>query len=590
MTSAQTPSIGIMVLTIGLFLWSRWPKELIAASALLLATLIGVVPAAKAFTGFGTDAVVLLASVFLLSAAIARSGVIEVAVRPLLRRLHGEKAQLLILQSTAVLLSALVRDSSVIRMMLPIAAQASARTRVARGALMMPIAFASLAGGLLTLVGNPANVVVSQFRGQATGTTFRLFDFAPVGIGVAVAALAFLILASWLRPVNGRGLIGSDFTNDRRRYTAEARVPANSPFVAASVEALETAVENSVRVGTIVRERFRRIEPTAARLLQEGDHLLLVGEPDDLERLISVAQLSLQGATRTQDADADAGADMVMETVVTIGSPLVGETADTATLKAKNGLEVLAISRRGAAIARRLRYVRFQAGDVLILKGAQEQLREAARTLRVLPLSDRSIALGSKRRSFVPIAVVAGAVALVTAGALPAIIAFAAAAVAVLLLRGVGEVGGDWTIIVILAALTPVAEAVRASGGSALMASGLSGLLAPFPPFVAIVALMTIAIALASLSDGVVAVLILAPVAAALATRVGLNLDAALMAVAVGAGCTFLSPAATAGGALVRDAVGYRTRDFWRLGLPLTLIAIAVATPLIGLVWGFGAA
>ncbi len=588
MTTAQALSFGLMAATVGMFIWGRLPYDLVALTALVVGVVIGVVPADRAFSGFGDDVVVIVATALLVSAAIARSGAVETALRPLLRRLRTERTQVPALAGTVALLSMATKNVGALAMMMPIATQLSARTGSSRSALLMPMAFASLIGGLVTLVGTSSNIIVAKVRADLTGEPFGLFDFAPVGLGIAAVGLLFLSFGYRLLPAGREVSSGMDAAFSLQDYSAEARVPADSPFAGRTVAEVEAVGEGTVRVDLILRERFRRIAPVPDRVLVEGDVLKLSGEPDDLERLISGAGFALEGDDMVRLAD-----DMVVEGVVTADSPLVGMTPDTADLHGRYGFAVLAVSRRGAPVERRLRRLRLQVGDVLILKGKRERVADALGTLRVLPLSERSVVLGARKRSWLPIAILAAAMALIALGVVPVAVAFTGAAIAALLLRAMTMDEAyrtiEWSVIVLLAALIPLSEAIRTSGGTDLIAAALERVATLLPPTGALALVLVLAMAVTPFLNNAATVLVMAPVAASLATRLGLNADPFLMAVAVGAACDFLTPIGHQCNVLVMAPGGYRFGDYWRLGLPLSVIVIVVGTPLIAAVWGLGA-
>jgi di/tricarboxylate transporter len=592
LTEAQALALGLVAVTAGMLAWGRLPADLVALAALIAGIVVGVVPAGHAFAGFGSDVAVVMATVALVSDAIARSGALETLVRPLLRRTRGSRSQLPVLAGAAAALSTVVRSVGTLGVMIPFALQSAARRRSSPATLLLPMAYAAMVGGCVTLIGSPANIVVAAARGASGRAPFALFDFAPVGAGVAAAVLLFLWAArSLLSDRRPQGIV--EAAQHSRGVTAEARVPADSPFVGRPLGELEEAAgDGAVRTVLILRERFRRIAPTPDGTVQADDLLLLSGEPDDLERLVSTAGLVLEGAA---DEPESAGEDAVVrEGVVTTGSTLVGATVRDLALRTRHGITVLAVGRHGAPVGRRLRFLRFAVGDVLILKGLGERAAEAMETLRILPLSERPVALGARRRSWAPTMILAGATVLAVLGLVPVAVAYAGAAVLVLAL---GVVTADeayrtieWSAIVQIAALIPLADAVRTSGASALAAGEVAQLAGGVPPAVMIALVMALAIVAASVVNGALVALVMAPVAAALAALLRVNPDAFLMAVAVGATCGFLGPAGHRAATLVAAPGGYRPADYRRLGVPAALVAVAIGTPLIVLVWGLGPA
>lgn len=360
-------------------------------------------------------------------------------------------------------------------------------------------------------------------------------------------------------------------------------MPPGSPLVDRGVAELLAMEPGRVGVAVIIRERFRRFVPTPEGRLRAGDTLLLEGDPEDLERVIARAGLRLVAAHTEGEAS-------VAEGVVTAESPLAGETAERARLPERFGIGLLAVSRSGQRIARRLGGLRLRAGDVLLLRGAAPAISGALPALRVLPLTERSIALGRSRRSWVPMLVLLGAMLLVALHVVPVSIAFFGAAVLLLMLRSLShqEAYGavEWPVLILLGALIPVSEAVRSTGGTDLIAAWLEGATRQLPPLGALGLIMAIAMAVTPFLNNAATVLMMGPIAASLAQRLGLSPDAFLMAVAVGAACDFLTPIGHQCNTLVMGPGGYRFGDYARLGAPLTLIVLVVGVPMIAWVWG----
>lgn len=586
MTGDQAAAFGLMAVTVAMFIWGRLPYDLVALLALLAGVALGVVPANKAFSGFGDDVVIIVATALLISAAVARSGAVETVMRPVLRRLTSAQTQVPALTGAVTLLSMVTKNVGALAMFIPIAQQTARRTGTSPSSLLMPMSFGSLIGGLVTLVGTSPNIIVSKVREDLVGRPFSMFDYTPVGLGIAVAGFIFLSVGYRLLPHDRQGPSSMEAAFNLEHYTAEARVPANSRVVGQTVAAFEAGAER-VRVSTIIREGFRRFIPNAGTAILADDVLLLAGDPDDLERTVARATLVLVGDAADDDGETP---QSVVEAVVTAESWLIGKTS--AQGLANEGLLLLAISRAGRRIDRRIANVRLESGDVLIVKGSQEALGETLGRLRLLPLSERDVALGSRKRSWLPILILAAAMALVAMHVVPVAVAFAGAAAGVLLLRVMTMDEAyrtiEWSVIILLAALIPISEAIQSTGGTDLIAGGLQRVAGLLPPFATLGLMMVIAMAVTPFLNNAATVLVVAPIAGTLATRLHLNPDPFLMAVAVGAACGFLTPIGHQCNTLVMGPGGYRFGDYWRLGLPLSLIVVMVGVPLIALVWGLG--
>ncbi|CAO4135478.1 hypothetical protein OFEAOIEE_LOCUS3222 [Methylorubrum extorquens] len=582
MTIDQVLAFSLIGITVAAFIWNRLPYDVVALTALAAGIAIGLIPADKAFSGFSDDIVIIVGAALVLSAAIARSGAVETLMRPLVPHLTSTARQVPILVGGVLLLSMVTKNVGALAIFMPIALQLARRSGTPPSALLMPMAFASLIGGVVTLVGTSPNVIVSKVRADLTGHPFGMFDYAPVGLCVAASGFAFLCMGWRLLPRRDGSARSMEAAFTLERYTTEARLPEGHPAVGATIAALEAEGGDEVHVATILRERFRRYPADADFHLKAEDVLLLSGEPDALERFVARTGLILAGNAPTAEA-------AVMEGVITADSDLVGRTAAQLDLQRRSGIAILAVSRRGRRIEQRLSAVRFRAGDVVVLRGRAAALAPTLGALKVLPLAAREIALGRNDRSWLPAAILLAAMVLVAFHVVPVAVAFFGAVVAVLLLRSMtpheAYQAVEWPVLVLLGALIPISETVSTTGGADLIAGKLTSLVQDLSPVAALGTILVLAMAVTPFLNNAATVLVLGPIAAKLATKLGLNLDPFLMAVALGAACDFLTPIGHQCNTLVMGPGGYRFGDYARLGLPLSLIVIVVGVPLIAFVW-----
>ncbi len=589
MTLDQAFAFAIVAVMMALFVWGRIRYDLVALLALLASVIAGIVPADEAFDGFGSDIVIIVASALIVSAAVARSGVVEIVLRKVGPFLGSTQSQVLGLVASVTLLSAFVKNVGALAMLIPVAFQLARRSGTSPSSLLMPMAFGSLLGGLMTLIGTSPNIIVSQMREQITGEPFRMFDFTPVGLGLALAGVVFLAFGYRLLPPPRKAAASMDAAFRIGGYTAEARVPPDSPSVGKTVAELEALGEGEASVATIIRERFRRYTPSDDWTLAADDVLLLQGEPGALETVIEQGKLRLAADEQATDEPEPGKDRAVVEAVVTGDSLLVGRTVAEVRLAERYQVNLLAVSRSGERIAHRLRTLRFQPGDLIVLQGSEEALPETLGDLRCLPLAGRDIRLGRGRQGYLPVLVLASAMLLLAFEAIPVTIAFFGAAVLLLAMRSLSLREAydvvEWPILILLAALIPVSDAIRTTGGTELIAAGLSTLTAGLPALGAVAFIMVFAMAVTPFLNNAATVLVMAPIAASLAAALSLSPDPFLMAVAVGAACDFLTPIGHQCNTLVMGPGGYRFGDYWRLGLPLSIIVVAVGTPLIAWVW-----
>ncbi|AWK88887.1 SLC13 family permease [Azospirillum thermophilum] len=587
MTLDQMFAFGIIGAVIALLIWDRLRYDLVAMIALLAALAAGIVKPKEAFQGFSDDIVIIVGSALVVSAAVGRSGVVEAAMRPLAARMRTPASQILVLTGAVTLLSAVVKNIGALAIFIPIAMQIARRNGTSVSCLLMPMAFGSLLGGLMTLVGTSPNIIVSRLRGEMMGEPFGMFDFTPVGLAIAVAGVAFLALGYRLLP-SGRKAAESRPAFSIDDYTAEVRLPPTSPFVNRTVADLEAYGEGEVTIAAIVRENNRRYVPSGHWVLYENDILVLEADTQALADLVKHAGLQLmhekdlEGVTSEEDIT-------VIEAVVEQRSPLIGNHVEEMSLRERFGVNLLALSRRGRPVRQRLRRVRFQFGDLVVLQARSAGLSDTLRALGCLPLAERDLAIGRTQKRTAALAVLGITIALVATSLVPVAIAFFGAAVAMTALRVITVKDAydaiEWPILILLGALIPVSESLRTTGGTELIAGWLSQVAQGLPPVGALALILVAAMAVTPFLNNAATVLVMAPIGASMAEHLGLRPDAFLMAVAVGAGCDFLTPIGHQCNTLVMGPGGYRFGDYWRLGLPLSILVIVLGTGAIALFW-----
>jgi di/tricarboxylate transporter len=589
MTIQQALAFGILFGMMALFAWGRIRYDLVALLGLLAAVAVGIVPHDKAFSGFGEDIVIIVASALIVSAAVARSGIIERLLRPISPYLTSTQSQVIALTAAVTVLSAFVKNIGALAMLMPVAFQLARKHNKSPSALLMPMSFGALLGGIITLIGTSPNIIVSKVRQDLIGTPFGMFDFTPVGVGIAIAGVAFLALGYRLLPRDRKGAASMDAAFKFEGYTTEVTVPEDSLFVGKTVVELRAHAEEEVDVLMVLRNRNRRFEPADDMTIKADDILLLEGEPDVLERLVGEAGLKLVRDEKSQEVDAPADDIGVMEAVISADSMMVGRTPMQLRLYQRFSVNLLAVGRRGERITHRMRSVTLRAGDVLVLQGNLNTMPEALGELGCLPLAARDLRLGAGRHSLLPILILTATMALVSLHIVPVATAFFGAAVIMLAIRALtlreAYETMEWPILILLGALIPVSDSLRTTGGTDLIAGWLSQAADFLPAYGALALIMIAAMAVTPFLNNAATVLVMGPIAALFATKLGFGPDAFLMAVAIGAACDFLTPIGHQCNTLVMGPGGYRFGDYWRLGLPLSIIVIVVGVPLIALVW-----
>jgi di/tricarboxylate transporter len=589
LTIDQWLIFGTLLSTLFLFIIGKWRYDVVALLALLIVVLTGLIPIERAFTGFSNPAVVTVAAVLVLSRGLQNSGIVDVIGQYLSRLKGGVTIQLAALTGIVAVLSAFMNNVGALALLLPVTIQLARKKGISPSVLLMPIAFASLLGGMTTLIGTPPNIIVASFRQQTGVEPFRMFDFTPVGIGVAIAGLLFIVLVGWrLIPIR-RGQAESNELFEIEQYLTEIRIPEESSLVDRRLSELNTIAETKVTVVGMVRDGERRMAPGAQTKFKVKDILIISADTENLENLVSNTKVELVGSEPIGVADLESDEVGLLEAVITPNSLMVGGTAVSLNLRARYGINLLAVSRQGARLSTRLDRIRFRMGDVLLLQGYSATLREVLATLGCLPLAQRTLRIGQPRRILLSLAVFGTALGLAAVGVLPAQVAFVAAVVVMVIVRLISLREAyesiDWPIIILLGAMIPVGEALDRTGGAQLIADGLLRIGNNMPAVVTLAIILIGTMFLSDLVNNAAAVVLMAPIGINLAVGLGTPVDPFLMAITIGASCAFLTPIGHQSNTLVMGPGGYKFGDYWRMGLLLEVIVVLVAIPLILIFW-----
>ena len=588
LNTPQLLSVAVIVVMMAAFIWGRFRYDLVAALSLLLAVAVGVVPAEKAFSGFSDDIVIIVGSALLVSAGVARSGIMAAAIQRYVPVLTSVRLQMLLLVSVVAVLSAFVKNIGALAIMMPIAFQFARRSGASPSVFLMPMAFASLLGGLMTQIGTSPNIVVSRLRAEITGTSFSMFDFTPVGLALTVVGVTFLMFFYWLVPVRQRQDVSVHQALDIRNYVTEARVTAESAAAGKTLGDLLKIAGGEAIITSVMREGAVRITPFPDATLRAGDRLIIEGDPEALDRVVGQGDLSITGNRRVT-REGKPTEVVAIEAVVGEASSLAGWSASGLLLFHRFNVNILAVSRKGVRLDQSPGDIEIRMGDVLLLQGDQQNMPEFLREFGLLPLAERTLPLGSTRRGIVALAILATAMGVTAVGLLPVAFAFFSAAVAMVVSKVVPlrEVYAnvDGPILVMLAALIPVSDSLRVTGATDVMASHLATIGAGMPAFAALGLILVVSMSVTPFLNNAATVLVMAPIAAGFAASLGYRPEAFLMAVAIGAGCDFLTPIGHQCNTLVMGPGGYRFSDYPRLGLPLSILVVIAAVPLLMIVW-----
>jgi len=622
MTLPQILILAILVMTLTLFLWGRLRHDVVALSALMACVVTGLVPAAEAFAGFGHPAVITVACVLVLSAGLQSSGAVDVLARKILPREAGRMMSLAALMGLGAFLSGFMNNVGALALLMPIAVQLSRRLDLTPGQVLMPLSFGTILGGMTTLVGTPPNLIVSGFRADRGLGEFGMFDFTPVGLAVAVAGVLFVVLIGWRLVPERKSSAGEGF--ETGSYLTEVRVPEKSKAVGMTLREFESEFEGaSAQIVGLVRNEVRMSAPHGGRRVRADDILVLEADVEGLAEALSAYGIKLEEQVKPEDAKADEKTDsdadtregesdeddaakddkkvrkdsenshdgeiVLRELAVLPGSAIVGRSASDMLLRTRYGLNLLAVSRPGRQPRSRLRTVTLNSGDLLMMQGPADALTEFANDTGCVPLGERELRLPDKRLAWYATGIMLGAILVVTLGLLPAAAAFALGVLASMVLRTVPPrkvyTAIDWPVVVLLAALIPVAGAMQETGAAGLLARFLVETVAQGNAIAALVVILITTMFLSDVMNNAATAAVMCPIALGIATALGVSPDSFLMAVAIGASCAFLTPIGHQNNTLILGPGGFRFGDYWRLGLPLEILVVAVSVPLLLVVW-----
>ncbi|MGB0748614.1 MAG: SLC13 family permease [Magnetospiraceae bacterium] len=577
---------AILIGTLVLFLWGRWRHDIVAMAALLVAVAAQLVPVDQAFIGFGHPAVITVASTLIISRALELSGAVESAATYLAGVSRHQMINMILIIGVGAVLSGFMNNVGALALMMPLALHLFRSPSL----VLMPLSFGTILGGMLTEIGTPPNIIIAAYRQEATGAAFSLFDFTPVGAPVALVGVVFLTVIGWrLIPRKLRRRKSPAEMLRDAEYLIEGRVGDDSPAIGKTVRQLERLVDNDALVVGIVRGEHRFLGRLREAAVRAGDVVILRVDVANYQEILTALGLELDGHDKIIPGNLRSEDVALIEVVVMPGARIELRSAEAFRLRSRYGVTMLAVARQGSQIKGRLASENLRAGDLLLVQGEAENLRQTMATLGCVPLAERGIRPFRRRKRALPFAIFFGAIAAVALNLAPVEIAFVAA-VALLVITGTitaREIydSVDWSIIVLLAALIPVGHALETTGATQTLATQLLRMTDVLPVWALLAVFMALVMGLTNLINNAATAVIAAPVAVGLAQAIGVSPDAFLMATAIAASSAFLTPIGHQNNVLVMGPGGYRFGDYWRLGLPLQLLVLVIAVPLILLYW-----
>jgi di/tricarboxylate transporter len=554
----------------------------------MLALLTGVVPVEQAFSGFGHPATVIIALVLIISRGLSNSGVIELLARYFVDASRKLFAHISIMSGLAAFLSAFMNNVAALALLMPLDMQAASKAKRSPAITLMPLSFASILGGMITLIGTPPNIVVAEFRNDALGDAYKMFDFAPVGLACAAVGVAYVALIGWrLLPVERRKTDSPAELFDLADYVAELKVPEGSPVIGKQVGELdELAAKSDVEILGLTRTGKRMPGLSRKVEIKAGDLLVVEAHPESITEALGTMGLEYIGTGEGQLKSEDL---RLNEVVVPESSKLVGRSAISLRLLYRYRVALVGVSRGGKRFQDRVRKLEIQAGDVLLLLGAEERLADVMGRLALLPLADRGQRVIQREKVWLAVGIFSAAIVAASTGLvyLPIALGCVVALMALFNIVPLREIYDsiEWPVIVLLGCMIPIGSALHSTGGTTLIANGIVDMSFGYSPVVVLALLIIITMTLSDVMNNTATAVIAAPIALEISTRLNVNPDPFLMGVAVAASCAFLTPIGHKNNTLIMGPGGYRFGDYWRMGLPLEIIIIAVSIPMILWVW-----
>ena len=626
MTVDQIAISSILVFTFILFVNGKWRYDVVSIISLFLLVLIDrilgadnsqlVLDVNKIFNGFAHPAVITVAAVLIISQAMKNSGVVDLLARQIKPFTKNKEMHISSMSGIIAILSGFMNNVGALALMLPVTLKTAWEQNRSPGILLMPIAFASILGGMITMIGTPPNIIISSIRQEQQNlilsqakdndlfqsyiaqhfgpnfipSQFTLFDFTPVGSIIALIGVLFIALIGWrLIPKSVQKQPESQSLFSIDEYVAEISIPADSKLIGLSIHEANKITGDKLTIFRKINEKRKAEKVDLNLIIEESNAFLVMADPADLKEIMDEYKFSLSKEVQDRLKLLKIENSAFMEVVVTPDSPLVGRTRTYLRRRSSNRVTLMAIARQNKPIHKRLGNIKFSVGDVLLMQSDERSLSNVIKTLNLLPLADRNIDVGSVRKAAYGSAIFISAIGLSILNVFPITISFILA-ILVYIFSGLLPLKDlyksiDWPVIVLLGAMIPLSDALQNTGTTGLIANQVTYLIEGLPAWSVIALIMIITMCLSDIINNAATALIMGPISVSIAVSMGLNIDPFLMAVAIGASCAFLTPIGHQCNALILGPGGYRFGDYWKLGLPLEILIVIIGTPSIIYFW-----
>ncbi len=580
----------ILLLTLGMFVWGYFRYDTVALMSLLALVILGIIPTEEAFSGFSNPAVITVACVMVITSAVSSTGIIEWLLNFMTPAFKKPVIHIGLICTLAAFLSAFMNNVGALALLMPLAIQSANSAKMSPSKILMPLSFATVLGGMTTKIGTPPNLLVSSFKEQSTGTPFQMFDFAPVGLVVAVVCLIYISVMGW-RYLPERRKPGKK-TEDLYQiqdYISEVKISAASPVAGMNKKQFEEFINADFSVLGMIRKRKKRLVIHNNEELMTNDILIVEATPESLNKLLQKGQMELVHGDHTREDILRNEEVGIMEAVVVPGGRIEGRSWFKMRIRSNYQLNLLAISRAGSNIKNRLNHVNLNAGDVVLVQGEESSLQENIVSLGLVPLAERNIVVGFKEKTLLPILLFLLGIIIASTQLLSVSVSFMAVVVALVVfnimpMRRVYQCI-DWSIIILLAALIPLGTALKSTGAADMISQGLLGIAGTDAPILTLTLVLILTMTLSDIMNNAATAVVMAPIAINLANSMHISVDAFLMAVAIGASCSFLTPISHQNNTLIMSPGKYKFFDYLRLGIPVELLVVILAVPSLIYFW-----
>lgn len=588
----MTFTIGLMLATvlIALVLFSieTLPVDVIALGVLFFIIVTGLLPADKAFSGYGSDAIVMILGLLIMTAALMRTGVIEKIGQKVIQQTGENHRNIVVMvMLAAAIISSFISNTAATALFVPIVIGLARRARINSSKLLMPLAFASILSSSVTLVASSTNIVVSGLMTQSGLEPIGMFEMTLVGLPIVFVGLLYVSTIG-MKLIPDRKEIEEGFAETTSHpYLTEAVILSGSPYVNKTLEEARLGRELDLTVVSVIRDKQRYLAPQADLRLRVGDRLLLEGRREDVLKIQEIGGIALQATVSDTNIQSEDVA--LVEAILLLRSPLIGRTLKGVQFRERYGLQVLAINRHEETIRRKISQVVLQLGDVLLIQGNKNNIvaLEADQTFRLIG-SIKQNAHPNNAKAPIAIGAFVGALLLATFNILSLPVAVLAGVLVVFLSRSITPVEAyrevEWKAIILIGAMLGVGTALETTGTATYLAKLIVQIMGGLDPIWLLSAFFVLTMVLTQPMSNQAAAAVVVPIAMQTAMHLGLNPRTFAIMIAVGASCSFLTPLEPSC-MIVYGPGRYRFMDFLKVGSILTLAIYAIAILLVPVIW-----